>query len=398
MPEIDPNSSGSVVITYNVPGYPDPAEVPFHHIDEFHIRQMQGAMVLSVTIGACSMLLIFLIGILYINRQKMKRSFLFLLNIGILLATIFRSACYLNYYTSNLAGISYTFTGIYNDESFASSDAANGFLTIMFVLIQTSLCYQIYVMFKTTTLKYWGYAASALAGLLSLTTLGTQIARSVLAHQNFASATSSSSVSFTASWMDVPTILFAVSVNIMTLLLLFKLGLAIKTRRYLGLKQFDGFHILFIMSTQTLIIPSILLFIHYFSSTTQSAPILVNIAYMSVVIFLPMSSLWAQTANNSRRIESTPSLSFISRESSNSSAQATVTSGHSKISKLNTFNSTTTSPVTLKDEISLIVEKEHQPVSGLDAALPKDLEKFLADGIDEGEDGMVAREVTILKN
>ena len=44
----------------------------------------------------------------------------------------------------------------------------------------------------------------------------------------------------------------------MTILLIGKLIIAIRTRRYLGLKQFDSFHILLIGFSQTLIIPSII--------------------------------------------------------------------------------------------------------------------------------------------
>ncbi len=53
-------------------------------------------------------------------------------------------------------------------------------------------------------------------------------------------------------------ICLASSINFMTLLLIYKLAHAIKSRRFLGLKQFDSFHILLIMSSQSLIIPSIL--------------------------------------------------------------------------------------------------------------------------------------------
>ncbi|KAI3406053.2 STE2 [Candida oxycetoniae] len=367
---------------------------------------MRGAIILGVTIGACTMLLIFLLGILYNNRKKLKTSVLFNLNIWILIATIIRSGCYLNYYMNDLASVSFNFTGVYHGESFASSNAANAFKTIMFALVELSLTYQIYVIFRSTTLKNWGIAATILAGLLSLASVATQIWSSVLAHKNFKASTKGLYVS--GAWMDLPTILFAVSINIMSLLLLFKLGIAIKTRRYLGLRQFDGFHILFIMSTQTLIIPSILLFVHYFL-TSNSGPDLINVALLLVVIFLPLSSLWAQTANNVRRIDSSPSMSFISRESSNSSSGSSGGGGGggssgdalrqaSKISRFNTYNSSTTSPTTLRDDSSYVTEKiVNQPISGIDANLPCDLEKYLFDDSNNEGDGMIAREVTILK-
>ncbi|KAI5954588.1 STE2 [Candida jiufengensis] len=398
--ELTKLSSGAINITFTLPNVPDVQTVPFSYLDAYHKQQLNNAIVLGATIGASSMLMIMLIGILYKNFKTLKTSLLFNLNIGILLSIVIRSGCYLNYLLNNLASISFNFTGIYNGESFASSDAANAFKVLLITLIQVSLVYQIFIMFKTPTFKNWGIMASVLAGLLALASIGTQIYNAIKSHIAFTAGTSGSPIAIDDFLMDLPTILFSVSINIISVLLVIKLGLAIKKRRYLGLKQFDSFHILFIMSTQTMIIPSIILFIHYFNYKHANTT-LVNVSLLLIVISLPLSSLWAQTANNVRKINSSPSMSFISRSSSNHSGQDTLASASSKISKFNTIvSSNSTTPITLKggDDDSFILDRNvnSNPLgSTLNTGLPRDLEKYLNEDIDEG---IIAREITILKN
>lgn len=389
-------NSGDIIVTFTISNEEDGTyEVPFYVLDEYHRSKMQNAIVLGATIGACSILLIMLIGILFKKFQKLKKSLLFNLNFAILLMLIMRSACYINYLMNNLSSIGFFFTGVFDGESFMSSDAANAFKVILVALIETSLTYQICIMFKTPTLKIWGILASFSAGALGLVTIATQIYTTVMSHRNFVNGTTGSPLQITFAWMDMPTILFSVSVNVLSLFLVCKLGLAIRTRRYLGLKQFDAFHILFIMSTQTMIIPSIILFVHYFYRD-DSQTTLVNISLLLVVISLPLSSLWAQTANNVRRIDTSPSMSFISREISNRSGNETLHSS-AKISKYNTSNTVNSTPGTLKDDSSFILDRPVSEQKMVDTGLPKDLEKFLNNDFNEGDDGMIAREVTMLK-
>ncbi|KAI5962355.1 STE2 [Candida pseudojiufengensis] len=401
--EISQINSGAISITYTIPGVPNVQTVPFGELDKYHQAQMNNGIVLGVTIGASSMLLIVLLGILYKKFKTLKTSLLFNLNIGILLMIIFRSGCYINYLLNNLASISFNFTGVYNGESFASSDAANGFKVLLITLIQASLIYQIYVMFKNPTFKNWGILASILAGSLALASIATQIYSTIRSHLNFVAGTSGSPIRIDGILMDLPTILFSVSINIISILLTIKLGLAIKTRRYLGLKQFDSFHILFIMSTQTMVIPSIILFVHYFNYKHANTT-LINVSLLLIVISLPLSSLWAQTANDVRKISSSPSMSFISRSSSNySNNQDTLGSASSRISKFNTIaSSSSTTPVTLKggmddaDSFDLNRNSDSNPLgSTVNTGLPRDLEKYLNEDIDEG---IIAREITILKD
>ena len=74
----------------------------------------------------------------------------------ILLIGIIRSGCYLNYNLGPLNSLSFVFTGWYDGSSFISSDVTNGFKCILYALVEISLGFQVYVMFKTSNLKIWG--------------------------------------------------------------------------------------------------------------------------------------------------------------------------------------------------------------------------------------------------
>lgn len=459
-----PDKPGDIIISYSIPGLDQPIQIPFHSLDSFQTDQAKIALVMGITIGSCSMTLIFLISIMYKtnkltnlklnlklkyilqwinqkiftkkrndNKQQQQQQqiesssynnttttlggyklFLFYLNSLILLIGIIRSGCYLNYNLGPLNSLSFVFTGWYDGSSFISSDVTNGFKCILYALVEISLGFQVYVMFKTSNLKIWGIMASLLSIGLGLIVVAFQINLTILSHIRFSraistnrseeeSSSSSSSLSsdsvgyvINSIWMDLPTILFSISINIMTILLIGKLIIAIRTRRYLGLKQFDSFHILLIGFSQTLIIPSIILVVHYFYLSQNKDSLLQQISLLLIILMLPLSSLWAQTANNTHNINSSPSLSFISRhhlsDSSRSGGSNTIVSnGGSNGGGGGGGNF---------------------PVSGIDAQLPPDIEKILHEdnnykllnsnneSVNDGDiiindEGMITKQITI---
>lgn len=462
-----PDKPGDIIISYSIPGLDQPIQIPFHSLDSFQTDQAKIALVMGITIGSCSMTLIFLISIMYKtnkltnlklnlklklklkyilqwinqkiftkkrndNKQQQQQQqiesssynnttttlwgyklFLFYLNSLILLIGIIRSGCYLNYNLGPLNSLSFVFTGWYDGSSFISSDVTNGFKCILYALVEISLGFQVYVMFKTSNLKIWGIMASLLSIGLGLIVVAFQINLTILSHIRFSraistnrseeeSSSSSSSLSsdsvgyvINSIWMDLPTILFSISINIMTILLIGKLIIAIRTRRYLGLKQFDSFHILLIGFSQTLIIPSIILVVHYFYLSQNKDSLLQQISLLLIILMLPLSSLWAQTANNTHNINSSPSLSFISRhhlfDSSRSGGSNTIVSNGGSNGGGGGGNF---------------------PVSGIDAQLPPDIEKILHEdnnykllnsnneSVNDGDiiindEGMITKQITI---
>lgn len=384
-------SSGDIIITYTIPGIEEPFELPFEVLNHFQSEQSKNCLVMGVMIGSCSVLLIFLVGILFktnkfstIGKSKnLSKNFLFYLNCLITFIGIIRAACFSNYLLGPLNSASFEFTGWYNGESYASSEAANGFRVILFALIETSMVFQVFVMFRGAGMKKLAYSVTILCTALALVVVGFQINSTVLSHRRFVNTVNEiSDTGLSSIWLDLPTILFSVSVNLMSVLLIGKLILAIKTRRYLGLKQFDSFHVLLICSTQTLLVPSLILFVHYFLFFRNANVMLINISILLIVLMLPFSSLWAQTANTTQYINSSPSFSFISREpSANSTLHSS--SGHysEKSYGINKLNTQGSSPATLKDDHNSVILEATNPMSGFDAQLPPDIARFLQDDI-----------------
>lgn len=60
-----PDKPGDIIISYSIPGLDQPIQIPFHSLDSFQTDQAKIALVMGITIGSCSMTLIFLISIMY---------------------------------------------------------------------------------------------------------------------------------------------------------------------------------------------------------------------------------------------------------------------------------------------------------------------------------------------
>ncbi|RLV91053.1 Pheromone alpha factor receptor [Spathaspora sp. JA1] len=254
------------------------------------------------------------------------------------------------------------------------TDTANAFRVIVMGLIQISLSYQVYVIFKCQRWNIWGILTTCFSSLFSLITVGFFINSAVLAHKKNAAFAEGTEMDFVSLWNELPIWLFSANINIMSVLLILKLGMAIRTRRYLGLKQFDGLHILVIMSTQTLIVPSILLIVHYFG-VSNAGTILVQVSIMLIVLTLPLTSLWAQTQNNTENINSSPSMSFIRREASNDT-MVTSQYGSTKMG----LDSEKTSPSTV-DDSTLYFDKldKRNTAEARVSALPPDIEQLIGE-------------------
>lgn len=165
--------------------------------------------------------------------------------------------------------------------------------------VAMTVVFQIYIIFKSPEVRHLGYILTGAASALALTIVALYIHSTVISAVQLKEQLLMHEIKITNSWVNnVPIILFSASLNVMCIILIAKLALAIKTRRYLGLKQFDGLHILMITSTQTFIVPSVLMIVNYKQSSSYLT-LLANISVILVVCNLPLSSLWAASANNS---------------------------------------------------------------------------------------------------
>lgn len=295
-----------VVLNYTV-GY-EMYQVTFGMLDDSVTQAMQLCVVHGVAIGFGVILLI-LSWMCIVKRNTP----MFILNQLTLTLMIIKSALYLCFLFGPLNSLTYRYTGSFSQDIWGPLQtyiATNVIHTLLIACVEATLVYQIHVVFKSPEMKRLGsvltLGAICLAGAIvalylhSTVILGIALKRQLMNQE----------VTPTDSWVNnVPLILFSASLNVVCAILVFKLVLAIKTRRYLGLKQFDGFHILTIMSTQTFIIPSVLMIVNYKQSSSYLS-LLANISLILAVCNLPFSSLWATSANNSPQPTSSPNTVF----------------------------------------------------------------------------------------
>ncbi|KAK6464391.1 fungal pheromone mating factor STE2 GPCR-domain-containing protein [Scheffersomyces coipomensis] len=326
---VSPNvDSQSIFLNFTLPQDPSQQvfELPFGLVDAYFHRILQQTIVHGVSIGACVVLIITLL----IFPNKHKNNPMFYMNLMSLIWMIIRAGLNIAFILSPLNSPSFSFTGLLNPEtsSYTISTVANSSEVILVVFILLSINYQIYIIFKSPEVKIMKFISIAISAGLSLATIGlymnSTIRNNQMYHQIFTDSITSETVINGMLVNDLPRILFYTVINVTSLILVFKLVMAIKTRRYLGLKQFDSFHVLLIMSSQTLIIPTILVFVHYGLGESSSS-LLLLIGLLLVVLSLPVTSLWASSANNKSNLPlqlPKDSLSFLARFSTNGSSSS----------------------------------------------------------------------------
>lgn len=227
---------------------------------------------------------------------------------------------YFAYLFGPFCSISHLIYAYVSDDAFKAfqiSVTATSFSILTKVTILSSLIYQIHIIFKAQQGKSLRLILIAFTSFLSATVIGLYIYATVVTSNELRTFYEPQYHPIQpANWVtQTPFIVFSATVNVASIIFIAKLIFAIKSRRVLGLKQFSTYHILVIMSTQTMIIPSILLIINY----ATSIPIFREISQMLIAISLPLSSMWAASANNSTTPTSSASLSFISRNDTNNS-------------------------------------------------------------------------------
>lgn len=105
---------------------------------------------------------------------------------------------------------------------------------------------------------------------------------------------------------SISQIMFASSITVCMLIFVGKLVIAIRTRWVLGLKQFGPLQIICIMGAQSMIIPAVLTVISFARTDVKNV---YSVAPLIVVISLPLSAMWAASANTSTSPSSTANYS-----------------------------------------------------------------------------------------
>ncbi|CAK7896555.1 pheromone alpha factor receptor [[Candida] anglica] len=293
-------------------------QVPFSVVDQDQQSLLRYAMIYGTATGSCIVLMLVLL-----LFSKNRKTPMFILNQLTLFFMIIRSALYLTYLMGNIVSISFYITNDLTQDSNPFKSYQIAVVTSvaqipLVACIQAILVLQVNAIFKSPEVKVLRLFLVAFTASLSTAVLVLYIYNSISYAESARTYYDPSHVpKEIGNWLfNVPFCLFSVSVNVNTFLLMCKLFFAIRSRRYLGLRQFDVYHILFIMSTQTMIAPTILVIVNY--TQKSSTQYLSTISFLLVVLSLPLTSMWATSANNSPRPTSS-ALSFLSRSHSNNS-------------------------------------------------------------------------------
>ncbi|EGV60897.1 pheromone alpha factor receptor [Yamadazyma tenuis] len=307
------NHPGDISLNFALPLSDEVYTITFNDLDSQSSFSIQYLVIHSCAITVCLTLLVLLN--LFIRNKKTP---VFVLNQVILFFAIVRSSLFIGFMKSPLSTITASFTGIISDDQkhfYKVSVAANAALIILVMLIQVSFTYQIYIIFRSPEVRKFGVFMTSALGVLMAVTFGFYVNSAVASTKQYQHIFYSTDPYIMDSWVTgLPPILYSASVIAMSLVLVLKLVAAVRTRRYLGLKQFSSYHILLIMFTQTLFVPTILTILAY--AFYGYNDILIHISTTITVVLLPFTSIWASIANNSRSLMSAASLYFSGSNSS----------------------------------------------------------------------------------
>ena len=286
-----------------------PFNVSIPDLDFFVYYNNQICINYGAQIGASIILLIVL---LLLTKPDRRASTIFLVNLSSLALNIIRNVLQGVYYTGPWTETYAVFSGNYSrvhTGDYATSVTGPVLTVLVLVCVEISLCLQTRVVCVTMRRLYRRtiFAASIVIGLLAVAF------RLVLCIENSIDIVQAKVEGPLDRLVSATNITETISICWFSTVFVAKLAFALNERRKLGLVQFGPMQIIFIMGCQTLIIPgqqdSIqspsleLMFALALFSTVQyavSTPALYTNALTCVVIFLPLSSLWASASLDSR--------------------------------------------------------------------------------------------------
>ncbi|CCD26095.2 alpha-factor pheromone receptor STE2 NDAI_0G03180 [Naumovozyma dairenensis CBS 421] len=301
--------------------YGNDTVVSFDEVQTIVDKKITEAIMFGVRCGAVILTII----VMWMISKK-KKTPIFIINQISLFLILLHSALYFRYLLSNYSSVTYALTGfpqfIHRGDVHIYG-AASIIQVLLVASIETSLVFQVKVIFTGDNFKRIGRVVMGISIALGLATVAMYFVAAIkgmISTYNNVGGTQ-------PKYFNVATILLASSINFMTLILVIKLILAIRSRRFLGLKQFDSFHILLIMSCQSLLAPSILFILAYSLNPNDGTDVLVTVATLLVVLSLPLSSMWATAANNASRPTSagsdySPSTGFYDNSRSSAMSQS----------------------------------------------------------------------------
>ncbi|KAF4544781.1 Mating-type alpha-pheromone receptor [Lasiodiplodia theobromae] len=286
-PPFDPWNQ--TIVLYDAQGYRVPHDLRLNYFNDWAKYAIHASINWGSQIGASIIMVILL---LVLTKHDKRRSPIFILNILALVLSVVRAITNVAFYTSEFYNF-YTF--ITEDVSrVPTSDYATSITAVIMTLllltcIELSLILQASVVCATLA-RPRRITITVLSIVVALMAIGARIALTVWNIQFIFGLTDD----LRANLPAISNITSSFSVCFFSLIFCGKLGLAIRNRRKLGLKQFGPMQIVFIMAAQTLIIPGICSMVQFFTNDEIGA-----LSLTVVAIFLPLSSVWAAANTDS---------------------------------------------------------------------------------------------------
>lgn len=231
--------------------YGNPFEVTLTQFNYWAQYAIRVNIIWGCQIGAAFTLLLLL---LILTKHEKRRSPIFIFNILALVLCIIRGVLFSLYYTGNWYD-AYSYMALdysrITPTDIGTSIAASVMSLCLTICVEISLIMQAYIVCITVK-RCYRIVITVLSALVALTVIGIRFAFTV-----WMCMMTMGSVSFIPNYLLIASdVSLSVSIIFFCLVFCGKLGLAIRNRRKLGLKQFGPMQIIFIMGAQTLVIPS----------------------------------------------------------------------------------------------------------------------------------------------
>uniref|UniRef100_A0A060T2K3 ARAD1C29216p n=1 Tax=Blastobotrys adeninivorans TaxID=409370 RepID=A0A060T2K3_BLAAD len=290
--------------------------VDFPSMETLRTYSVGTAVIYGVRIGTASILML----VQFLLSSDWKKP-VFILNQICLALLVAQSSLYTAYLLGPFQSLGSMITGSYREVTDADvnvSVASSILQTLLVIAIEASLCTQCFSLFLGT-LSYFGkYVPWVMTILVALPTSVIWLVQTVSSVRQIMYYPYSDLIMKT--W--IPKMFLAISIAVFCCLATIKLLYTVRRRWTMGLKRFGPFQIVFIMSAQTMIIPSIFTIVNAVTDSTVAS--LSNLTNLMVVLFLPLSSLWAryQSTQESSHNWTIPVLSNSSWSSSSSASSS----------------------------------------------------------------------------
>ncbi|KAK9454444.1 fungal pheromone mating factor STE2 GPCR-domain-containing protein [Dipodascopsis uninucleata] len=303
----------SVLLTFDGEQYTIPSET----LNEWMHVVAEMTMVFGIHLGSAGIIAIMLA---LLTKPNKRRTPVFILNEICLVLLCLRAGLYINYALGPFTTFVHMFTDEIADishQTYVRSAVTTVIPFFIQLFIELSLIFQVRVVFDTH--RRLQKIVTICCGLFSTLVMGFYLAAIVQSVQAIMADREYSQ----RAWVYVTAkILYAVSISLFSAIFCFKLVLAIRQRRVLGLREFGPLQVILIMTTQTMIVPSVLTIVEVANNFGASYSTYYSLVTLYVVLSLPLSAMWASATNDA--------IASSRRSGTNSNNNVTMSNGSSQ--------------------------------------------------------------------